>query len=147
IRTKGEKFRAWIEQSDSLVVLATLALGVMFLFPRVMEITFLVAMLLFRWISRQEFSLPFRVPASFGELDANDPDLKSGGKLSSLAGGISFLGNDIETRKELWLKGDDMRTHLLVFGSTGAGKALRDCELVLAPSGWRRLDSLVEGDA
>ena len=147
IRTRGEKFRAFIEQSESLIVLAVMGLGVMFLFPRVMEATFLLLMLTYRWIYKQEFSLPFRMPASSGLLDHNDPDLKTGGKKSSKADGIAFLGNDLETRKELWLKGDDLRTHMLVFGSTGAGKALRDDEQVLTPTGWRRMDELEEGDA
>lgn len=147
IRTKGEKFRAFIEQSESLIIMAIMGVGVMFMFPRIIEATFLLLMLVFRWIYKQEFSLPFRMPASSGLLDHNDPDLKTGGKKSSKASGIAFLGNDMETRKELWLKGDDMRTHLLVFGSTGAGKALRDDERVLTPTGWRRMDELEEGDA
>lgn len=147
IRTRGEKFREFVEQPESLIMIIIMGAGVMLFFPRIIELTFILLMLIFRWVHKQEFSLPFRLPASSGLMDHNDPDLASGGKLPSKAGGISFLGNDMETRKELWLKGDDMRTHLLVFGSTGAGKALRDDERVLTPSGWRRMDDLKEGDA
>lgn len=146
IRTWGEKFKAWAEQGDALFVLGVMVLAIMFLFPQAMEITFLVALLVFRWASKLEFSLPFRIPATAKTQDPSDPDLKTGGKTSAIGDGISFLGNDKVSRKELWLKGDDMRTHLLVFGSTGAGKALRDDERVLTPTGWRRMDSLVEGD-
>lgn len=146
IRTWGQKFRAWVEQGDALFFLGIMTLTMMWLFPRAMEIIFILGILLFRWASKLEFALPFRMPASSKLLDHNDPDLKTDGKTAGLSDGISFLGNEKDTRKELWLKGDDMRTHLLVFGSTGAGKALRDDERVLTPSGWRRLDSLVEGE-
>lgn len=146
IRTWGEKFRAWAEQGDALFILGVMVLAIMFIFPQAIEVTFVVSLLVFRWASKFEFSLPFRIPATAKTLDPSDPDLKTGGKTSAMGDGISFLGNDKLTRKELWLKGDDMRTHLLVFGSTGAGKALRDSERVLTPTGWRRMDSLVEGD-
>lgn len=146
IRTWGEKFRAWAEQGDALMVLGILVLAVMLVFPKGMEVFFIFGLLIFRWASRLEFSLPFRMPATAQIPDPSDPDLKTGGKTSAIGDGISFLGNDKVTRKELWLKGDDMRTHLLVFGSTGAGKALRDSERVLTPTGWRRMDALVEGD-
>jgi intracellular multiplication protein IcmO len=38
------------------------------------------------------------------------------------AGGITFFGNETATNKELWFSNDDMRTHVLIFGSTGSGK-------------------------
>lgn len=144
IRTWGQKFRAWVEQGDALVFVGAMVLALMFLFPGTMEITFVLGLLLFRWASKLEFSLPFRMPSSSHLMDHNDP--APGGNKASQANGISFLGNEKDSRKELWLKSDDMRTHLLVFGSTGAGKALKDDERVLTPAGWRRLDSLVEGD-
>ena len=146
IRTWSQKLRAWIEQGEAMMVIAVMFLATMWLFPRIMEIVFVVGMLFFRWASKLEFALPFRAPASAGMLDHNDPDLTNDSKTANMSEGIAFLGNEKESRKELWLKGDDMRTHLLVFGSTGAGKALRDDERVLTPNGWRRLDSLVEGD-
>ena len=147
IRTWTEKLRAWIESGDPLLLVAAMVLALMWVFPRSIEATFLLGLLFFRWASRQQFALPFRMPASSGRLDHNDPDLRTGGRTSSKAAGIAFLGNERDTMKELWLKGDDMRTHLLVFGSTGAGKALRDDERILTPNGWRRLDTLEEGDA
>ncbi|MFZ4077077.1 MAG: TraM recognition domain-containing protein, partial [Legionellaceae bacterium] len=36
--------------------------------------------------------------------------------------GIAYLGNDIKTNEELWFANEDMRTHALIFGSTGSGK-------------------------
>lgn len=36
--------------------------------------------------------------------------------------GIMFLGNDRSNNAGLWFSNDDLRTHMLVFGSTGSGK-------------------------
>lgn len=36
--------------------------------------------------------------------------------------GIFFLGNDLTDNTEVWFSNDDLRTHMLVFGSTGSGK-------------------------
>ncbi len=146
IRTWGEKFRSWAEQGDALFVMGLLSLAAMLMMPQYIEAIFIFSMLLFKWAKGLEFTLPFRMPATAKQLDHSDPDLSTGGKKSAIGDGIAFLGNDRVSRKELWLKGDDMRTHLLVFGSTGAGKALRDDERVLTPSGWQRMDSLAEGD-
>ena len=38
--------------------------------------------------------------------------------------GIYFFGNDKKTKDELWFTNDDMRTHALIFGSTGSGKTV-----------------------
>lgn len=147
IRTWSQRFRAWVEGGDALVFMAVMVLALMWLLPQLIEATWLGGLLLFWWASRQEFSLPFRMPKTSRLVDHNDPiPTKGGGLVSGPSDGISFLGNEKGTRKELWLKNDDMRTHLLVFGSTGSGKALRDDERVLTPQGWRRMDSLVEGD-
>ncbi|MFN7096506.1 MAG: TraM recognition domain-containing protein, partial [Gammaproteobacteria bacterium] len=38
--------------------------------------------------------------------------------------GICFFGNDRRSNEELWFANDDMRTHVLIFGSTGSGKTV-----------------------
>jgi len=40
------------------------------------------------------------------------------------ARGICFFGNEQGTNLELWFNNDDMRTHCLIFGSTGSGKTV-----------------------
>ena len=37
-------------------------------------------------------------------------------------GDCYFLGNEKHTNKEIWVSNDDMKTHILMFGSTGSGK-------------------------
>ena len=60
------------------------------------------------------------MPLFANKLDRNDP-LPGSGKPRK-ARGIFFFGNDIVTKEQLWFNNEDMRTHALIFGSTGAGK-------------------------
>ena len=39
-------------------------------------------------------------------------------------GGLVWLGNAIDTKDSFWLNNDMLRTHMLVFGSTGSGKTI-----------------------
>jgi len=64
--------------------------------------------------------LPFRLPQIAHVPDYND--LKPGIKTPNMSRGIAFFGNDLKTNEELWFANEDMRTHVLIFGSTGAGK-------------------------
>lgn len=64
--------------------------------------------------------LPFRLPKIARVKDYND--LKPGIKLPNIARGIAFFGNDRTNNEELWFGNEDMRTHVLIFGSTGSGK-------------------------
>nr|MBA2651237.1 TraM recognition domain-containing protein [Tatlockia sp.] len=49
-------------------------------------------------------------------------DLKPGIGTPNVARGIAFFGNDHKTGEELWFANEDLRTHILIFGSTGSGK-------------------------
>ena len=53
---------------------------------------------------------PFRVPA-YVDQDAKDA-------------GIFWLGTTADDSSACWLSNDDVRTHMLVFGSTGSGKTI-----------------------
>ncbi len=64
--------------------------------------------------------MPFRLPQISRAKDYND--LKPGINKPNIARGITFFGNDRKTGEELWFANDDMRTHALIFGSTGSGK-------------------------
>lgn len=65
-------------------------------------------------------TLPFRMPLRSGQLDHNDP--LPGSNKPRKARGIYFFGNELRTEQELWFANEDMRTHVLIFGSTGSGK-------------------------
>lgn len=64
--------------------------------------------------------LPMRMPAVYKGLDYNNPAPTGGFKK---AGGMFYIGNDTqEGDDELWIGKDDILTHMLVLGTTGAGK-------------------------
>lgn len=119
-RTYGQRFAALMESPDSFIMFLFLAVGLSFIFPQATIISGVVGSWLCWFASKRKFMLPFRMPKTSGMLDHNDP--KAGGDAAGKAGGIAYLGNELNSRKELWFKNDDMRTHLLIFGSTGAGK-------------------------
>ena len=75
---------------------------------------------LFSYCITRKSILPFRMPMRSEVMDYND--CIPGTNKPKKAGGIYFFGNDKATQEELWFTNDDMRTHALIFGSTGSGK-------------------------
>lgn len=64
--------------------------------------------------------LPFRLPISSKLKDYNN--IHPGTGKPQVGSGIYFFGNEMRSSQELWFNNDDMRTHVLIFGSTGSGK-------------------------
>lgn len=91
-----------------------------FIVPAVADILLIVGIFMFVIAYTRKTSLPFRLPLSSSVLDYNDP--LPGGKKPRKARGIYYFGNERKTNSELWFNNDDMRTHALIFGSTGSGK-------------------------
>lgn len=91
-----------------------------FIFTPLTEVIFIVASCIFLYAITRKFKLPFRMPQRSEAFDYNDP-LPGTGKPRK-ARGICFFGNKKATQEELWFNNDDMRTHVLIFGSTGSGK-------------------------
>lgn len=141
-RTLGERFNDSMEKPGTVLMMLIMFSVVMFLYPALLEVAFIMGMLLFMSIKRKKVYLPFRMPKSSGLIDYNTPT-PGGFKQGT---GIIFLGNEVGSRKELWINDSDARTHFVIFGSTGAGKALRKEELVLTPSGWVKNKDLKVGD-
>lgn len=80
----------------------------------------LIGSLFFVYTYTRKQKLPFRLPRIAKKKDYND--LKPGINKPNISRGIAFFGNDRKSGEELWFANDDMRTHALVFGSTGSGK-------------------------
>ncbi|WP_317135117.1 TraM recognition domain-containing protein, partial [Piscirickettsia litoralis] len=59
-------------------------------------------------------------PIFYNKPDENNP--KPGGNEPGDSEGIYHFGNEINSNHELWFNNSDMRTHCLIFGSTGSGK-------------------------
>ncbi len=104
----------------SATLLIGLAMMVVF-FSVMADVITLVAIGVFVYAYTREFKLPFRMPLRSGAPDYNDP-LPGNTNKPRKARGISFFGNRKTNSEELWFNNDDMRTHVLIFGSTGSGK-------------------------
>ena len=145
VRTTKEKFSDFMQKPENFLITMGVVIGSLFIMPYLTELVLVVGFFLLNYTKKQKFFLPFRMPLSSRMLDHNDP--KPGGAgIPNDAKGISFFGNEKKTDKELWFKNDDMRTHILIFGSTGAGKALKNNELIHTPQGWKKNKDLKVGD-
>lgn len=119
-RTIGKKL------SDALSnpVVATTILSVLcaltLFYPLTAELVAAVSLGIFIFNMSRRTTLPFRVPKHANTKDYGD--MKPNSKEANMARGITFFGNDIHNNDELWFADDDMRTHALIFGSTGSGK-------------------------
>ncbi|HBB53309.1 MAG TPA: phosphoesterase, partial [Legionellales bacterium] len=119
-RTFGEKAGDFFKKPiNAGLVIFVFALS-MFFMPAVVFIFFILGIFIYFYSFNQKQKLPFRLPQVSRLKDFND--LKPGIKTPYNARGIAFFGNDIKTNEELWFANEDMRTHVLIFGSTGSGK-------------------------
>lgn len=91
-----------------------------FFFSAMVDIISLIGVCIFLYAYTRKATLPFRLPLRSKANDYNDP--LPGSTKPRKARGISFFGNSRATGDELWFNNDDMRTHVLIFGSTGSGK-------------------------
>lgn len=81
--------------------------------PQIYDFLFVFALFL-NWKHRKNIKkYPFRNPIPVVD---GKPDLDGDN-------GMFFLGNDVEDWSGIYFSNSDMRTHLLVFGSTGSGKS------------------------
>lgn len=121
-RTMGEKFKALVTSPDSAAVIMIVAAIMGFAVPAIFDIALVCGLVLFLIAFLHKATLPFRLPRRSNLQDYND--LLPGSNKPQKARGISFFGNDIKTNQELWFSNEDMRTHVLIFGSTGSGKTV-----------------------
>lgn len=119
-RTLGMKIVDFFKDPVHSAILL-FSMGVLtFVFTPVSEVTFIITVLIFFYAITRKFRLPYRMPLRSNAQDYGDP--LPGTLKPRKARGISFFGNKKITQEELWFNNDDMRTHVLIFGSTGSGK-------------------------
>jgi len=85
------------------------------------DFIFILGTVSFVYCYTRKAKLPFRLPMRSHLKDYNDPKPGTRNK-PRIASGIYFFGNEIKSQEELWFSNEDMRTHVLIFGSTGSGK-------------------------
>jgi intracellular multiplication protein IcmO len=119
-RTIGRRLGDFFGDSTNIsIVLITLA-GIAYYVPEITVVVFLLGIISFLYSYTRKQVLPFRLPQITRVKDYND--LKPGIQTPNKARGITYFGNDRKTSEELWFANEDMRTHALIFGSTGSGK-------------------------
>lgn len=119
-RTMGQKVADFMK-NPAFVGGAIFSLGLgSFILPAAADIFFVLALVMFFINKGQRYSLPFRLPLRAHVKDYNSP--APGTNKPTIASGIYFFGNDRKTNEELWFTNEDMRTHVLMFGTTGSGK-------------------------
>jgi intracellular multiplication protein IcmO len=119
-RTMGMRIRDFFKDPVNSAFLLGFFAVLSFVFSALTEVFTLTAIGIFIYAYTRKFTLPFRMPLRSNAPDYNDP--LPGSTKPRKARGISFFGNRKTTSEELWFNNDDMRTHVLIFGSTGSGK-------------------------
>jgi intracellular multiplication protein IcmO len=119
-RPLGTRVAETIARPEVMLLVFGTCIGVTFPYPMVTDVLFVICTCLFLFSITRKTTLPFRIPQSAHLKDYNDP--LPGSNKPRIGEGIFFLGNDRLTKEELWFSNDDMRTHVLIFGSTGSGK-------------------------
>jgi intracellular multiplication protein IcmO len=119
-RPLGVRLAEVIAKPECLLILSTSSIVGSFFYPLISDIAAVLCSATFVFSITRERTLPFRIPRSAHLKDYND--LIPGSTKPKIGDGIAFFGNDRLTREEMWFTNDDMRTHVLIFGSTGSGK-------------------------
>lgn len=122
IRTTSMKFADFMSVPLHVAGILFMMAIINVMFPVLVEVVFILSYLLYRHgrYHAHNFVLPLRMPQTSGLMDHTDLDPAK--KKPQRARGIFYLGREKITGRELWATNDDMRTHLLVMGTTGAGK-------------------------
>lgn len=139
-----KKFGEYLVTKEGITTAFIFFVASMLVLPLIAEYIFILALVVGIYLKSASGKtlLPFRLPESSGLQDWSEGQRGSSGK----AKGISFLGNEMKTKNEIWFSSSDMRTHILLFGTTGAGKAIALKEKVYTPNGWVANKHLKLGD-
>ena len=145
-KTLGQRVNDFISNPVHAAGSIALLAGMNFSFelPLMPEITTLIGGGLTWFSLTRKGKLPFRMPQSCGE-KIDWGDLHASGAFYNSPRGISYFGNRLSDQREVWFSDDDMRTHILIFGSTGSGKAQPLDAKVLTPNGWIKMGDVRNG--
>lgn len=105
-------------KSSSVITIPIISLVVMFFIPvSIYYLLFLNYFIIKKNLNNKQ-KLTFRLPKSARVITGYDKNKKE----YEYSDGISFYGNDMKTGEQMWFNDSDVKTHTLVFGTTGAGK-------------------------
>lgn len=118
-RTLGQKLGDFFNQPDKVAIMIMVMMSITLFAGFLSQIALIISISAGIYTSTRRSNLPFRIPMRAKVIDYADPTPTGSTRLSR---GIYHFGNDKQSKQELWFANDDMRTHALIFGSTGAGK-------------------------
>jgi intracellular multiplication protein IcmO len=119
-RTLGQRIADFCSDPNNVIIIL-MALSIFaYYYSQSATLMFILGLGFFIYSYSRKQKLPFRLPKISGIKDYND--IKPGLNLPNIARGIAYLGNDRKSNEELWFTNEDLRTHILIFGSTGSGK-------------------------
>lgn len=128
---------------EALCVIAFGMCAAVAIFPAFFDVMVLLALAYGPIALRNKVDIPFRKRAGLREIDA--ADLHPGTGKPQKARGIGFIGNRKEDGMEVWAANEDLRTHVFVLGSTGAGKTEGLTSLAFNAITWVSGFSYVDG--
>lgn len=105
----SKRLPAMVAASGGFIMLGVAAL--MLLFPKIGDIFLLLGVIAYFYCKKHQIDYPFQTPF-FDRVKGK----RKNGK------GLFFLGNNQDDATGIFFSDSDMRTHMLVMGSTGSGK-------------------------
>ena len=118
IRPFTTRLSEGLRSSASGLVLGVLA-SVTFFEPAALDLTVPLSALYALWVLTRRAKLPMRLPRTAACLDHSSPE--PGTRRPKRANGTFFAGWSI-AGQELWATAEDVRQHIAIPGTTGAGK-------------------------
>ncbi|MEL7595327.1 hypothetical protein AADX40_15140 [Aeromonas veronii] len=132
-----------IRSLEATAIIYSMLVGFLFIIPSSFEIVFFLSILLYPLLKKTDFSIAFRKRMSLHELD--EGDLHPGTGKPQESRGIAYIGNRKIDGSEIWAANEDLRTHMFIIGSTGAGKTEGLISLVVNPLCWGSGFSYADG--
>lgn len=119
-RPLGVRFAQFVTNPVVILTVFFASISMSWITPQYADILLVICGILTSFVLTRKQTLPVKLPESSKALDHNDPI--PGGLAPNKSSGIAYFGNDRVSREEIWFSNSDMRTHVLIFGSTGSGK-------------------------
>lgn len=146
IRPAYVRFGEWLKRPRNSMVVCLFGIMLFFVVPSSVLFTdfILVSYLLFFWwLKTRSRALPMKLPVGAKYPDTNNMGPGKDGD----AEGILFIGNDKESKEQIWFTNSDARTHLLYLGTTGSGKTEGLKSFVTSAMSWGSGFVYIDGKA
>lgn len=140
-----EKCLGFLRRTEYAAGAAAVFIAFCFTMPSLLELWILMAAFCcwYSYGAVKKAGLPGAVPLSSGRWDPNH--INDNGSIGGPGQGIAFMGNEAGTDREFWLSDKHLRTHSLILGTTGSGKAQPLYSMVHTPEGWVPMGQIKKG--